>query len=152
MSALSVYTCDMRHGSLRMPNSQCSDIRAYLRGADVQLARHFHLREWECGCGACSWVLVSPLHVERLQELREQLGPIRITSGYRCQAHNAAVGGASGSQHLVGTATDIVAAGMTAGEVAAQCEHFDGLGRYVDFTHINSRGHRARWDLRSAHA
>lgn len=46
---------------------------------------------------------------EVLQPLRDQLKvPIKITSGYRCPRLNAAIGGASKSQHLTGHAADIV--------------------------------------------
>jgi hypothetical protein len=46
-----------------------------------------------------------------LDPLRESYGkPIRISSGYRCKRVNAAVGGASTSQHLLGQAADIQAA------------------------------------------
>ena len=47
--------------------------------------------------------------LERLEEIREAYGePIIITSGYRCPELNAAVGGASNSQHRKGEAVDIV--------------------------------------------
>jgi hypothetical protein len=43
-----------------------------------------------------------------LDPLRERYGkPIIVNSGYRCPKHNAAVGGASGSQHMRGEAADI---------------------------------------------
>ena len=43
-----------------------------------------------------------------LQPLRNKFrNPIRISSGYRCQALNKAVGGVSTSQHLKGEAADI---------------------------------------------
>lgn len=43
-----------------------------------------------------------------LDPLREAWGaPIIVTSGYRCQKLNKAVGGASNSQHLYGQAADI---------------------------------------------
>lgn len=43
-----------------------------------------------------------------LDPAREQLGsPITITSGYRNEALNKAVGGAKGSHHLYGQAADI---------------------------------------------
>lgn len=43
-----------------------------------------------------------------LEEVRKELGekPILISSGYRSAALNAAVGGAAGSQHLLGQAVD----------------------------------------------
>lgn len=43
-----------------------------------------------------------------LDPLREVYGkPIIVTSGYRCQKLNSAVGGAKTSQHLTGEAADI---------------------------------------------
>ena len=43
-----------------------------------------------------------------LQPLRDSYGkPIKISSGYRCQALNKAIGGVSTSQHLKGEAVDI---------------------------------------------
>ena len=47
---------------------------------------------------------------QMLEPLREAWGaPIVVTSGYRCPALNALVGGAAGSQHVLGRAVDIVA-------------------------------------------
>ncbi len=47
---------------------------------------------------------------EVLDPAREELGkPIKVNSGYRCQALNVAVAGASTSQHTKGQAADIVA-------------------------------------------
>lgn len=44
-----------------------------------------------------------------LDPLREAYGkPIKVTSGYRCQALNKAVGGSSTSVHLIGYAADLV--------------------------------------------
>lgn len=44
----------------------------------------------------------------KIDLLRERYGkPIRITSGYRTESHNAAVGGVSNSSHLQGLAVDI---------------------------------------------
>lgn len=49
-----------------------------------------------------------------LQPLRDKLGkPIIVTSGFRCQKLNQAVGGVPNSQHLTGQAVDIVVNGMT---------------------------------------
>jgi len=43
-----------------------------------------------------------------LDPLREKWGaPIRVSSGYRCPKLNKAVGGATGSQHMLGEAADI---------------------------------------------
>ena len=42
-----------------------------------------------------------------LQPLRDDLGPIRISSGYRNPALNRAIGGSSKSQHCKGEALDL---------------------------------------------
>lgn len=47
-----------------------------------------------------------------LDPLREKWGaPIRVTSGYRCERLNRAVGGAKNSQHRLGQAADLDAGG-----------------------------------------
>lgn len=47
-----------------------------------------------------------------LDPLREKYGkPIMVSSGYRCEKLNKAVGGAAKSQHLTGKAVDICVAG-----------------------------------------
>ena len=46
-----------------------------------------------------------------------------INSAYRTPAHNKAVGGATGSQHVKGTAADIVVAGAAPLEVAQYAEY-----------------------------
>ncbi len=86
--------------------------------------------------------------VRKLQLFRDRLGkPITITSGYRCPAHNKAVGGAKESQHLLGKAADIVVKGMSPATVAEHAEAigFGGIGRYATFTHVDVRAGRARW-------
>ena len=78
------------------------------------LSRNFSRHEFACKCG-CGEAEVSPFLIEVLQRLRDILGvPITVTSGRRCAAHNAAVGGAKNSQHLQGLAADIRAEGWTA--------------------------------------
>ena len=43
-----------------------------------------------------------------LEPIRAQFGPLRISSGYRCPALNALVGGVATSEHTLGCAADIV--------------------------------------------
>ena len=60
-----------------------------------------------------SWEIVANLArlASFLDNLREAWGSgIRVSSGYRCPALNAAVGGVSGSAHQFGNAADIVPA------------------------------------------
>ena len=54
-----------------------------------------------------------------LQPLRDLLGePVIVTSGYRSQAVNDAVGGSIESYHMDGLAADIVVPGIPAAQVA----------------------------------
>lgn len=127
-----------------------ANIKKFPKGDKTKLSANFAAYEFDCSCSKCKETLIDLDHVAKLQQLRHDLGSsIRITSGYRCPAHNTAVGGAKNSQHKDGTATDIQVSGMDPGEVADACEKFDGLGRYDTFTHIDSRGSKARWDKRT---
>lgn len=55
--------------------------------------------------------------LERIRALRP--GPLRIVSGHRCCATNAAVGGASQSRHIAGDAADIPSGRATRAEALA---------------------------------
>lgn len=53
------------------------------------------------------------LLAELLERVRTELDvPVTVTSGYRCQALNMAVGGVTSSDHTQGHAADIVAPGF----------------------------------------
>lgn len=70
--------------------------------------RHFELSEFACPC--CGRNEISPPFVGLLDQARELVGiPFRVSSGYRCQAHNRQVGGVRDSEHLRGLAADILA-------------------------------------------
>lgn len=77
--------------------------------------------------------------------------PIIITSGYRCPIHNANVGGGKKSQHLLGTAADIVVKGVDPLEVYHFLDSLFpnqyGLGLYIEdgFVHVDVRAKHARW-------
>ncbi len=53
-----------------------------------------------------------------LQPLRDALGPVHITSGYRPPKLNKLIGGSSRSQHMYGQAADVVVSGYTPLQVA----------------------------------
>lgn len=75
------------------------------------LSEHFSKAEFLCKCG-CGQVKVHPHLIDSLETIREFSGiPIQITSGYRCAAHNAAVGGKPNSAHLAGEAADFFVSG-----------------------------------------
>ncbi len=66
------------------------------------MAKYFQNAEFACRCG-CGLSKVDPKLVELLDAARIIFGrPIIIKSGTRCEGHNAAIGGAEKSAHLVG--------------------------------------------------
>lgn len=76
------------------------------------LSAHFSASEFRCHCGGkfagCANVLVLRQLLASLETYRTHYGhPVSIVSGYRCPKHNAAVGGATHSQHLYGAAADL---------------------------------------------
>jgi uncharacterized protein YcbK (DUF882 family) len=90
---------------------------------------------------------------ENLQVLRDAVGRLDPTNGYRCKEHNADVGGTVNSQHLKGKAADIKSKTLNPKEIATivddlmKNEKFKlgGVGIYNTFTHVDIRGSRARW-------
>lgn len=101
----------------------------------------------KCGCGfnTIDYEVVSACHA--IREFFDR--PVTITSGCRCKPHNKAVGGSDASQHLLGRAVDIVVEGVDARVVQNLVDEqlrMPGMGCYEDFTHIDSRNGKARWD------
>lgn len=86
-----------------------------------------------------------------MQEVRSYLGdrPIRVNSWYRDPSTNRRVGGARDSRHMRGDAVDFVVEGMRPSEVHARLDPWwgsrGGLASSSSFTHIDTRGVKARW-------
>ena len=116
---------------------------------NIKVSQNFNLREFQCKCG-CGQVKLHSELLRRLQAMRTESGrPIRINSAYRCPAHNRAVGGATSSRHMAGDAADIVIVGWPIARQRQLCEkHFGdgGIGYANTFTHVDTRGSRARWN------
>ena len=92
--------------------------------------------------------------VKNLQVLRDYIGePLHVNSGYRTKAHNKAVGGSPGSQHLKAKAGDVTAKSKTPKQLYAIVEKLikegkmeqGGLGLYPGFIHYDVRGVKTRW-------
>ena len=121
-----------------------------------KLTDNFSMDEFECKCGC-----VMPEFVkknvqelaENLQVIRDAYGKIDLTNSYRCKDHNADVGGSVNSQHLKGKAADIKSSTIKPCDMAItvddlmKTEKFKlgGVGIYNTFTHVDTRGSRARW-------
>lgn len=84
-------------------------VNRYAYNARQTLSRNFCAQEFRCKCGKTHDTLISSELVNGLQRLVDVLGASKaiITSGYRCSAHDRAVGGNGSGQHTLGTAADI---------------------------------------------
>ena len=110
---------------------------------------YFLRSEFACKCG-CGFDAVDTQLFDIITAVRETFGkPVTITSGCRCAAHNAAVGGSPKSQHLFAKACDIKVKD-TSPQVVYDflndvMRDFGGLGLYSSWVHVDVRSEKARW-------
>lgn len=114
------------------------------------LSPHFSRNELECHC--CSRLQLDSRLLEGLEALRTLAGvPVVVHAGYRCERHNAEVGGVPRSEHTRGLAADIDLPGLSLQrmyELALEIPQFaqGGIGAYDGgFLHVDVRDRRARW-------
>lgn len=115
--------------------------------------RYFTREEFRCQCKGkyCSGFPVEPEEkmVRTVDEIRRRLGiPVSISSGVRCQKHNAAVGGVYNSEHLYGRAADLHSAASPERMKAIAEEvmgNTGGIGLYSWGIHVDT-GKYSRWN------
>ena len=124
----------------------------------MKLSKNFSLSEFDCNDGSVTpkEVIVNlQLLAEQLQVLRDFVGkPITINSGYRSPSYNKKIKGALKSKHVLGQAADIRIDGISAREVHGIVSELikdgrmkiGGLGKYANFTHVDIRETKARWN------
>lgn len=117
---------------------------------NVQLSANFKAKEMACKDGS-DVIFVSPELVDVLQKIRDHFkSTVTITSGYRTPTYNKKIGGATYSQHLYGTAADIKVTGIKPKAVAQYVETLmpnkGGIGIYSNFTHVDVREEKSRWN------
>lgn len=95
----------------------------------MELSKHFSLEEFITSDTAIRKGIdntpseevkqnLTHLAVKLLEPIRVGLNkPIKISSGYRCEKLNKAIGGAKNSQHIEGKAADIRVPGLTTEEL-----------------------------------
>ena len=122
---------------------------------------YFKYSEFNCKCGKCERPEGVPSKelVDILTKIRKHYNqPVIINSGYRCEAHNKAVGGSANSQHFKGSAVDFIVKNTPTESVWEYVLEKWGdspLGLaikrnknniYAGFVHIDTRGKKARWE------
>ena len=124
---------------------------------------YFKYREFDCKCGKCERPQGVPSKelVDILTKIRKHYNqPVIINSGYRCEAHNKAVGGSANSQHFKGSAVDIIVKNTpteSVWEYVLEKWGDEPLGLaikrnkaniYAGFVHIDTRDKKARWEYK----
>ena len=120
----------------------------------AMLSEHFSVDEWACkGKACCGHSCPDPslklmMGLEELRAMTPQK-ILRINCGYRCNEHNAEMGGAPESYHPRNMAADVSSPGMSGKQLALQAEGIDafrhgGIGVYPDRIHVDI-GPMRRW-------
>ena len=111
--------------------------------------KNFALDEFKCSC--CSKVKIDAAMIDLVQSARDELGPLSITSAYRCPSHNASVSKTGGSgPHTTGHALDI---GVKDSRHRKQLiDYFatkvTGLGVAKSFIHIDNLTNEHGFEMR----
>ena len=114
---------------------------------DLYLTTGLRHTEFKCRCSrkTCTHTLVVDKLRTAYGNLRTSVGfPLEINSGFRCQMHNAEVGGSSSSSHMTGHAIDISTKNLNMDEFEVLLEqskiHFDVVIIYETFIHCHMEG------------
>ena len=113
-----------------------------------KITEHFKLKEF--ACKNTEAIIISDKLCDILEAIRAHFEkPVIITSGYRTPEHNAKIGGAVKSQHMLGLAADIKIAGVKPADIASYARTlmptYGGIGIYSTFTHIDVREKISNW-------
>ena len=124
-------------------------VKTYKYTDTTQITEHFRASEFRCKCGKTHDFNVDDELVEKLEALRAALecSSITVASGFRCVAHDKAVGGTGTGQHTLGKAADITCYDKDGKVIdtklvccAAQDIGFSGIARINDRnTHVDVR-------------
>ena len=120
---------------------------------------HFLSSEFACRCSRrnCGEQRISRSLISKLERVRAAAGPLVVTSGYRCPAHqadlltNPAIETVPKSQHVLGHAADIRLATLNATSVEFQAlmlaahAEFTAIGEGIHFLHVDERPGNHLW-------
>ena len=112
---------------------------------------NFSVSEMSCRC--CGKEDMDSEFMRMLQELRNVVGPLRITSGFRCDAHNDKVSKIKNGPHTQAKASDILISGERAMLLFERARKigFSGIGvsqkgpHHKRFVHVDTLERKALW-------
>ena len=127
-------------------------LKTYSNSDTTQISEHFNAREFRCKCGGNHSCQIAAELVDKLEQLYAALdcGKIIVNSGYRCTAHDKAVGGNGAGQHTKGTAADIVCYDNSGGIISAKtvCCKAQDLG-FGGIANISAKYQAVHLDVRT---
>lgn len=106
---------------------------------DWSLYPNFSRPEFVCKCG-CGRADMNPGFLKKLQKMRSVVGPMKITSGFRCPDHPVEKRKKRGGAHSIGHAADIgFSGGLQLFEIQALASvyGFLGVGTGKTFVHLD---------------
>ena len=115
------------------------------------IAPNFTRAEWRCPC--CYKDDHDKRFVDMLQELRNAIGTMPLSSAYRCERYNKRIGGVGGSAHIKGIGADVLISGERAMQCFEQARRigFSGIGLsqkgpiQSHFIHLDILPRKAFW-------
>lgn len=124
----------------------------FTKGEELQVTEHFRLSEFHCKCTdpECVTTLLSDELTAGLEDLRKVVGPLVINSGFRCEKHNAQVGGEPNSRHKMGIAADITGIQAMPPQIFVEAKRIKlfakgGIGLYKTWVHVDHGNGPRRW-------
>ncbi len=125
----------------------------YKKGENAVLSTNFRSSEFDCECKKCTETKIDLDLIIKLEAFRTQVGhPIRINSGYRCQAYQDDLR-ARGFETSLGpsTHTEGRAADVSRADSGSTGLELEVLARSAGFTSVGVGGHWCHLDLRSGY-
>lgn len=125
---------------------------------DLLMLKHIDMRLFPCRC--CGKATITAQFAALLRSLDASLEVkgwcVQVNSGYRCEAHNARVGGVPRSRHMTGEAADLdpmfprdvtprMLLEFINEHLGERGDYQGGLGIYPTFVHLDI-GSRSRWN------
>lgn len=111
------------------------------KSSKSNLIEFLNHQEFKCRCQYkdCTFTLVNQKLLWKFFEFRNAMGfSLEVTSGFRCQRHNQAVGGNSKSFHMKGSAIDLTTKYIKIEELYRFAkEYFDVVILYKDKNFIH---------------
>ena len=116
------------------------------------ITSNFSRSEMACRCG-CGHDEMDQEFMRMLQALRDEIGPMPVTSGFRCDAHNAEVSTIKNGPHTLAKAADILISGERAMQLFEKARQIDfsGIGlnqkgkHHKRFIHLDTVTRRTLW-------